>query len=99
MNEKSGDGLGVNRLGDTILCYAYGETDRPNVMLAKTKEDVRRFIVIEWIADDQDPMVQEIMDELSKHDWREESELLYEFEIGGCRFEDVVSVTPKEENK
>lgn len=53
--------------------------------------------MIEWIDDDQDPMVQEIMDELAKHDWREESELLYEFEIGGCRFEDVVTVTPNDQ--
>lgn len=86
------DRLGVNRLGDTILCYAWGETERPNVMLARTKEEVRRFIVLEWIDDDKDPMVQEIMDELAAHDWREDGELTYEFEIGGCRFVDVVSV-------
>lgn len=34
------------------------------------------------------------MDELARHDWREEHELLYEFEIGGVRFEDVVAVMP-----
>lgn len=93
----SKDGLGVNRVGDTILCYAWGETDRPNAMLAKSKEEVRRFIVLEWIDDDKDPMVQEIMDELAAHDWREDGELRYEFEIGGCTFEDVVTVTPNAE--
>lgn len=88
------DGLGVNRVGDAILCRAWGETDRPKVMLAKSKKEVRRFIVIEWIADDKDPMVQEIMNELAAHDWSDDGELRYLFEIGGCTFEDVVSVTP-----
>jgi hypothetical protein len=93
---RSSDGLGVNRLGNAILCYAWGETDRPNAMLAKSKEEVRRFIVLEWIDDDKDPMVQEIMDELAAHDWNEDGELGYEFEIGGCVFEDVVAVTPND---
>lgn len=92
--EVSPDGLGVGRLGNAILCYAYGETDRPDAFLAKSSEDVRRFIVTEWIGDDSDPHVQEVMDELARHDWREERKLLYEFEIGGVRFEDVVAVMP-----
>lgn len=85
MNDK----LGTNRVGDTILCYAWGETDRPEVFLAKTVEEVKAFIVTEWIDDVNHPYVQEIIDQLAAHDWREEGEILYEFEIGGVSFKDV----------
>jgi hypothetical protein len=90
----SKDGLGINRVGDAILCYAHGETDRPDVYLARSAADVLRFIVMEWIDDVNDPTVKEVMAELEKHDWNEESALDYQFEIGGVRFEDVVAVMP-----
>lgn len=87
------DGLGVNRIGDAILCYAWGETDRPDVFLARSAADIKRFIVTEWIDDEYDPIVKEVMDNMYHYDWNN-GELLYEFEIGGVRFEDVVAVTP-----
>lgn len=88
------DGLGRNRVGDAILCYAWGETDRPYVMLAKSTEDVKRFIVTEWIGDEGDPYIKEVMEELATHDWRENGELKHEFEIGGVSFQDVVVESP-----
>lgn len=94
---RSSDGLGINRVGDAILCYAWGETDRPDAFLAKSAADVKRFIVTEWIDDENDPTVKEVMEELAAHDWREDGELKYEFEIGGVCFEDVVAVMPNDE--
>jgi len=91
---RSTDGLGVNRVGDAILCYAWGETDRPDAYLAKSADDVKRFIVTEWIDDENDPTVKEVMDEIASHDWSDDGQLQYDFEIGGIRFEDVVAVTP-----
>ena len=91
---RSTDGLGVNRLGDTILCCAWGETDRPHVMLAQSKSEVGKFICEEWIADPLDPLLAEILTELEQHDWSEEGKLQYDFEIGGVSFEDVAEVTP-----
>ncbi len=92
----STDGLGVNRVGDAILCYAWGETDRPDACLAKSAADVKRFIVTEWIDDENDPTVKEVMEELAAHDWNEDGQLQYDFELGGIRFEDVVAVTPND---
>lgn len=87
---STNDGLGLNRLGDTILCKAWGETDRPHVMLAKSKSDVAEFICDQWIDDALDPLLAEILTELEKHDWSEDRTLQYDFEIGGISFEDMV---------
>lgn len=86
-------GLGVNRLGNAILCYAWGETDRPDVFLAKSSDDVRQFIIEECVADGDVPFLGEVMNEMANHDWREDGELKYEFEIGGLRFEDVTEMS------
>lgn len=93
---RSSDGLGINRFGDAILCYAWGETDRPDAFFAKSADELRRFIATEWIGDENDPYLKEVMAEIAAHDWREESKLLYEFEIGGVSFEDVVAVMPND---
>lgn len=91
---------GVNRQGDALLCYAWGETDRPSVMTARTRDDVLRFIVAEWLgvedAIDADfkPELPKIMARLDAHDWNDGA-LEWEFEIGGVRIEDV-SVTVSE---
>lgn len=83
------DGLGVNREGNAILCYAWGETDRPDAYLAKTDEDVRRFLITEAFGNDKDPMLGEWMQELATWDWDEDGELEWNFEIGGVRLVDV----------
>lgn len=88
----SSDGLGVNRVGNTILCYAWGETDRPDVCIARTAAEVRRFLITEAFGNDKDPMLAEWMKELAEWDWRDDGKLEWEFEIGGVRLEDVVDV-------
>lgn len=88
-DEVPADGLGVGRLGDAILCYAWGETYRPDVCIARRAADVRRFLITEAFGDDKDPMLEEWMQELANWDWREDGQLQWEFEIGGVRLEDV----------
>lgn len=93
------DGLGINRVGNAILCVAWGEQDRPDATLARTVSAVEQFIVGEWIGDPEDPLVAEVLKELAEHDWREDGELKYEFEVGGVTFQDVVDVTPNEKGQ
>ena len=94
---------GMNRQGDTLLCYACGETGRPSVMVARTRDDVRRFIVTEWLgvedAIDADfqPELPKIMARLDAHDWHDGA-LEWEFEIGGVRIEDVFSTVSELRN-
>ncbi len=83
--------LGINRIGNAILCYAWGETDRPEVCLAKTADDVRRFLILEAFGDDKDSTIGEWMQELAAWDWREDGKLEWTFEIGGVRLEDVAT--------
>lgn len=97
---RSTVGLGVNRQGDTILCFAWGETDRPHFLPAQSIEDVRHFIVAEWlgvedaIGADFEPVLPEIMARIAAHDW-DDGPLEWEFEIGGVRIEDVF-MTPND---
>lgn len=86
--------LGFNRQGGALLCYAWGETDRPVVMVARTYDDVRRFIVAEWLGVEDaidanfEPELPKILDKIDSHDWNDGA-LEWEFEIGGVRIEDV----------
>ena len=93
---RSSDWLGVNRMGNAILCYAWGETDRPDACLMKTAEDIRGFLIREVFGNDKDPMLAEWMQELAAWDWREDGKLQWDFEIGGVRLEDVCDVTPND---
>jgi hypothetical protein len=81
--------LGLNRLGDAILCFAWGETDRPYSCHATTVEQVRAFLIEQVFGTDKDPMLDEWMQELAEHDWMEDGELRWEFEIGGVKLQDV----------
>ena len=97
----STDGLGgVNRQGEALLCYAWGETDRPSVMIARTRDEVQHFIVAEWLGvedaidDDFQPELPKIMARIDAHDWHDGA-LEWEFEIGGVRLEDVF-MTPND---
>lgn len=87
-------GLGVNRQGDTLLCYAWGETDRPHFLAARTAEEVHHFIVAEWLGvedaidADFEEELPKIMANLAEHDW-DDGALEWEFEIGGVRIEDA----------
>lgn len=100
MSDEEQQGLlGVNRKGNAILCVAWGETDRPNAMLAPSIDNVRQFIVEEWIGDKNDPLVEEVMQELSTHDWSEDGTLKFTFECGAMTFQDVVTIEPHPPNR
>lgn len=89
MSDNISGGLGKNRRGDSILCFAWGETDAPYSFIAKTVEEVRQFIIDQWIGDEQDPYLSDLMKEISDHDWFNDGELEWTFEIGGLRLQDV----------
>lgn len=91
----STEGLGANRAGSVLLCRAWGETDCPGVKLARTVDEVRAFLIAEWLgsedAEDYDGSntLQGVLAELAAHDWREDRTLSWQFEIGGVSIEDV----------
>lgn len=81
--------LGINRVGNAILCYAAGESDRPCVRIARTAVEVEQFIIDEWLGDPESAELPEIMQEIAKHDWREDGSKRWEFEIGSVEFSDI----------
>jgi hypothetical protein len=85
----STDGLGLNRKGNALLCYAWGETDTPCVRVEYKEAGVRAFIVDAWLGDQNDPELPAIMAEVAAHDWYEDGPKEWRFEIGGVRLEDV----------
>lgn len=91
----SSDQLGLNRMGTALLCYAWGESDRPVFHAARTVDEVRAFIVQQWLgsedAEDYDGSntLQGVLQQLAEHDWRDEGELVWTFEIGGVKLVDA----------
>jgi hypothetical protein len=87
--------LGLNRAGNALLCYAWGESDRPVFHAAHSLQDVRKFIVEQWLggedAEDYDGgnSLARILAQLAKHDWRDDGELVWTFEIGGVKLVDA----------
>lgn len=88
--------LGVNRVGTKILGLAWGEQDRPDAALLASVDEVRNFLVEEWIGDKDDPLVDEVMRELAAHDWNEDREISWSFEVGGISLRDVFDMTPND---
>lgn len=87
--------LGINRVGDAILCYAAGESDRPCVRIAHTAAEVKQFIIDEWLGDPESDELPEIMQEIAEHDWREDGSKSWEFEIGSVQFTDIFATVAK----
>jgi len=91
----SNNGLGLNRQGSALLCYAWGESDRPVFHAAHTLQDVRKFIVEQWLGSedatdyDGSNTLQGVLQELAEHDWRDDGELVWLFEIGGVKLVDA----------
>lgn len=79
----------------TYLCRAWGETDLPVVAIAKSRDEVRQFYIDQWLGDENDagydgtPTLPGLMQEFDEHDWRDEPEITYTFEIGGVSVERV----------
>ena len=85
------DLIGKNRKGDTLMCYFWGETDRPVVVLAKTTEEVRKAIADNWTGELDGDEIDEAMLAIENHDFFERASIAFEFEIGGAKFQDVFS--------
>ena len=89
------DGMGLNRAGTALLCYAWGESDRPLFSAARSVQDVREFILEQWLgsedAEDYDGenSLARVLAELAAHDWRDDGVMLWEFEIGGVKLTDA----------
>lgn len=92
------DLLGVNRVGTKILGVAWGEQDRQDAALLASADEVRNFLVEEWIGDKDDPLVADVMRELAAHDWNEDSEITWRFEVGGVTLRDVFDMTPNDKS-
>lgn len=43
------------------LCRAFGESDRPMACIAKSRADVERFFIDEWMGDKESPELPEAM--------------------------------------
>lgn len=93
--EHQVDGLGVNRGGSAILCYAWGESDRPCARVVHTLEEVKAFIVEQWLGSedsvggDDEPVLPGLLAEIAEHDWQDDQSLTWDFEIGGLKLTDV----------
>jgi len=67
------------------LCRAWGETDLPSAELVADWDGVRRFMVREWLGEedatdyDGTPTLPAILEEIEGRDWRGEGEWLNEF--------------------
>ncbi|GHC72901.1 hypothetical protein GCM10007320_09110 [Pseudorhodoferax aquiterrae] len=75
---------------DGYLCKAWGETELPCAEVVRDMAGVRRFIVREWLSDDNAPDLPKIMEEIEA-DLEREKAWFTQFEIGGASVEPVYS--------
>lgn len=71
-----------------ILCHASGESEVPAVAIAKNRDQVRAFVLGQWVGG-EGPELDEAMAEFDAHDWGDEPWLEWKFEIGGVKLEQV----------
>lgn len=81
--------IGINARGTMVLCYAWGESDVPEVALVEDLVELRTFL--EKTYSEDEAHVSEIVHELDCHDW-EEGAVAKLFEMGGLQFSDVTQV-------
>lgn len=67
------------------LLKAWGETEWPAVLIATSEAQVRAFIVAEWLGDARD--LDNVMDDIIGHDFKDDGPWVAEFEIGGLSIE------------
>ena len=75
------------------LCYAYGETEWPCVVIASNREQIRQFVIDEWLGDSDDEQLPEIMERIDAYDWKDGT-LEWRFEIGGVKISKVYNAAP-----
>jgi hypothetical protein len=81
--------IGINRKGNALLCYFWGETDCPVVVVAKTTGDVKRAIAENWTGDENSEETIKAMFEIASNDFSLDGKFKFDFEIGGADFTDV----------
>jgi hypothetical protein len=102
----SGAGLGgavasseaVAKAFDAFLCRAWGETELPSAELATDWEGVRRFLVREWLGEEDEEALLQVHDDFVHHDENMDIKggpFLIEFEIGGVSIERVCGFAEK----
>lgn len=80
------------------LCYAYGETEWPCVVIASNREQIRQFVIDEWLGDSDDEQLPEIMERIDAYDWKDGT-LEWRFEIGGVKISKVYNAAPIPPNR
>ena len=81
--------IGLNRKGNALLCYFWGETDCPEVVVATTTEQVKRAIAENWTGDEDSKETIEAMFEIASNDFASNGKFEFQFGIGGAEFTDV----------
>ncbi|MGQ3178856.1 MAG: hypothetical protein ACT6SC_14765, partial [Blastomonas fulva] len=77
---------------DAFLCRAWGETDMPAVELVTDWEGVRRFMIREWLGEEDEEQLLQLKDDFDAHEekmGRNGGPFAIEFEIGGVSVERV----------
>ena len=73
--------------GTGFAIWLWGETDVPIVVIARSRDDVRRLFVEHWLGEEGEEL-DIAMAAFDDHDWQESDTLEYEFEIGGIEVTD-----------
>ena len=89
MNDAAGNGH-----EGQFLCYAWGESDKPVAAIVSDREGVRRFIIDQWLGDEDSDELPGIMAEFDAPEWDMIDTLEWTFEIGGVRITQVFDVGP-----
>ena len=74
------------------LCYAWGESDKPVAAIVPDRDGVRRFIIAQWLGDEDSDELPGIMEEFDAPEWDMIDTLEWTFEIGGVRITQVFDV-------
>jgi hypothetical protein len=77
---------------DAFLCRAWGETDMPAVELVTDWEGVRRFMIREWLGEEDEEQLLQLKDDFDAHEekmGRNGGPFAIEFEIGSVSVERV----------
>lgn len=76
---------------DEYLCRAWGETDKPAAAIVSGLDGVRRFLIDQWLGDENDSDLPSIMADIDDA-FADEREWSAEFEIGGISVSPVCDV-------
>ncbi len=79
----------TKRIGNAILCVFSGETDCAVAAFAETTEELKGAIVDNWTGDPCSEETQKALEDIAEHDFVENGDLRFRFEIGEARFSDV----------